>query len=155
MSDFQNPKDFSRRLLEQDEVMGSDRYKEHRMQLEQQLVRAEARKRLAKQVVICAILIAVGVFPLVGSGVLGSPDPYDKNANWLSVSAGGVYFLSIAIVFIGLASYYSRLNPGVTRAREELRDESIRELQKEVSRLSRMVEEAIKGNQGQGGSGIR
>lgn len=155
MSDFQKPNDFTRRLLEQDELIRSDRYKEHRMQLEQQLVRAEARKRLTKQVLIGATLIAAGVFPLVGSGILGSPDPYDKNANWLSVSAGAVYILSISIVFIGLASYYSRLAPGVNRAREDLRDESIRELHKEVARLARMVEEAIKGNQGKEGSGTR
>lgn len=140
MRESQIPGDFGSKLLQQDESLHSKRYKEHRMQLEHQLIQAESRKRLAKRVVIGASLLAAGLFPIVASRVFGSPDPYDKDANIFSVAAGVIYIVACAALFIGLASYYSRFTPRVSRAREELRHDSIRELRREVAELRQLVE---------------
>jgi hypothetical protein len=134
------PRDFGSKLLQQDESLHSKRYKEHRMQLEHQLIQAESHKRLAKRVVVGAILLAAAFFPIVTSHVFGSPDPYDKDATVFSVAAGAIYIVACAVLFIGMASYYSRFTPRVSRAREELRVESIRELRREVAELRQLVE---------------
>ena len=140
MGKWQIPENFGSKLLQQDKSLHSDRYKEHRMQLEHQLIQAESHKRLAKRVVVGALLVAAAVFPILASHVFGGPDPYDKDATVFSIAAGGVYIVACAVFFIGMASYYSRFTPRVRRAREELRDESIRELCREVAELRQFVE---------------
>lgn len=134
------PEDFGSKLLRVDKSLRSERYKEHRMQLENQLLRAESHEQLVKRVVIGAILLAAMLLPVVASRVFGSPDPYDKNATVLSVTAGTVYAVACMVVFIGIASYYSRFTPRVRQAREKLRDELICELQREVANLRLCVE---------------
>ena len=128
------------KLLQQDESIHSERYKEHRMQLEHRLIQAESHRRLTKRVVVGALLIAAALFPVAASRVFGSPDPYDKDATFFSIAVGGMYIVACAMFFIGMASYYSRFTPRVRRAREELRDESIRELRREVAELRQLVE---------------
>jgi hypothetical protein len=110
------------------------------MQLEHQLIQAESHKRLAKQVVIGALFVAAAVFPILASHVFGGADPYDKDATVFSITAGGIYIVACAVFFIGIASYCSRFMPRVRRAREELREESIRELRREVAELRQLVE---------------
>jgi hypothetical protein len=111
------------------------------MQLEDQLIQAESHKRLAKRVVVGALLLAAALFPIVASHVFGSPDPYNKDATVFSIAAGAIYIAACAVLFLGMASYYSRFTPRVRRAREELRDESIRELRREVAELRRQLVE--------------
>jgi hypothetical protein len=135
---------FGSKLLQQDMSLYSERYKEHRMQLERHLTQAESRERLTKRVVVGAFLVAAAVFPIIASRVFGGPDPYDKDATVLSVGAGVIYVVAWAVFFIGTASYYSRFLPRVRRAREELRDESIRELRREVAELRQLVESKLK-----------
>ena len=144
MSKSNIPGDFGSKLLQTDESLHSERYKEHRMELEHQLIRAESHTRLAKRVVFAAILLAAAFFPIVASRVFGSPDPYDKNATGFSIAAGVVYGGACMVAVIGIASYYSRFTPRVRQAREELRDESIRELQREMAKLRSFVERLSK-----------
>lgn len=138
------PENYRSKLLQQDLSLYSERYKEHRMQLEHQLTHAESRERLTKRVVVGAFLVAAAVFPIIASRVFGGPDPYDKDATVFSVGAAVIYVAAWAVFFIGTASYYSRFLPQVRRAREELRDESIRELRREVAELRQLVEGKLK-----------
>lgn len=139
MSKSNIPQDFGSKLLRQDKSLHSERYKEHRMKLEHQLIQAESQKRLAKRIVVAAILLAASLFPIVASHLFGSPDPYDKDATVFSIALGTVYIVACAVLFIGMASYFSRFTPRVRRVREELRDESIRELRREVAELRQLV----------------
>jgi hypothetical protein len=140
MVDRQPSESFSARLLRADDSLHTPRYEEHRMQLEQQLARAEVREKIARHVVIGAIVVAVGTFPLVAGSVFGSPDPYNKDATAFSVALGVIYFVAMGVVLVGTASFYSRFMPRVRRTREALRDDSIRELSREVGELRRLVE---------------
>lgn len=140
MVERQIREDFGSRLLQQDQSLNSDRYKEHRMQLEQRLKRAESRERLTKWVVVGAFLVAAAVFPILASRLFGSPDPYDKSATLLSVAVGVIYVVAWSVFFIGIASYYSRFLPRVRKAREELREGTVDELRREVAELRRLLE---------------
>ena len=136
-----HPDQLRSQLLEQDPVFQTARYQEHRMQLEQQLLRAQRRERVLTWVVAGAFLAAVVTMFLVGSQTFGSPDPYDKHATVLSVALGAIYVLAQAVFFIGTASYLSRFLPRIRRLREELRDETIRESREEIRELREEVRE--------------
>jgi hypothetical protein len=143
-----HPEQLRSQLLEQDPVFQTPRYQEHRMQLEQQLLRAQRRERVLTWVVTGAFLTAVVTMFLAGSRTFGSPDPFDKNATIISVTLGVIYVLAQAVFFIGMASYLSRFLPRIRRLREELRDatiresrEEIRELREEVGELRRLMGE--------------
>ena len=139
MADRSPHPEFASELLRQDATLQSPQYQEHRMQLEQQLIRAESRERLTKRVVIGALLTAVAAFAVLASQALGSPDPGDKDATIWSVAAGVIYALAWATVFIGVASYYSRFLPRVRRAREELQAQTIREIRSDIQELRRLL----------------
>lgn len=138
MSDPQT-ESLSTRLLQQDAALHAPCYEEHRMELERKLAQAESRERLTKRAVVGAILVAAALFPLLASQALGSPDPTDKNATVFSIAAAAVYTLAWVVVFIGVASYYSRFLPRLRRAREELQQESIRELRREIHELRELL----------------
>lgn len=128
-------------LLEQDPIFQTPRYPEHRMQLEQQLQRAQRRERVLTWVVAAALLTAVATMPLVATQTFGAPDPFDKRATVLSVTLGVIYVLAQAVFFIGMASSLSRFLPRIRRLREALRDEAIRESREEVRALREEVRE--------------
>jgi cytochrome c biogenesis protein CcdA len=140
MGDLDIPENFGSKLLQQDESLHSERYKEHRMQLEHQLIKAESHERLTKRAVVGAMLTLAVVFPILASGVFGSADPFDEDATVLSIALGVIYVLACAMFFIGIASYYSRFLPRLRRVREELRDETIRDLRREIADLRRLIE---------------
>jgi hypothetical protein len=147
MGKRQIPETFGSKLLQQDKALFSVPYNEVRMQLVHQLIRAESRKRLAKRVVVGALLVAVAILPIVASRVFGGADPYDKDATVLSITLGGIYFVACSVFLIGMASYYSRFMPRARHAREELRDESISELRREVAELRQVVEDKLTSRQ--------
>ena len=136
-----HPEQWRSKLLEQDPVFHTPRYQEHRMQLEQQLLRAQGRERVLTWVVAGAFLTAVVTTFLAVSRTFGGPDPYDKSATVLSVTIGVISVLARAVFFIGMASYLSRFRPRIRRLREELRDETIRESRDEVRELREEVRE--------------
>jgi hypothetical protein len=139
MSDRQLPENFGAKLLRQDESLHSERYKEHRVQLEQSLTQAEARERLTKRVVVGAIAVLAVVFPVLASHVFGSPVPFDRDATVLSIAAGAIYTIAMIIFFGGVAANFWNL-PRLRRTREGLQEESIRELRREVAELRQLVE---------------
>lgn len=133
---------FGNRLLEQDTHLYSNRYQEHRMQLQEKLRTAEQREKLAFRIVVGALCIAVVTCFLAGARVFGSPDPGDLErgkATWLSVLIGVVYALSLATFWLGLASYYSRFRPATRKIADNLRDESISELREEIRQLRQQL----------------
>lgn len=133
---------FGNRLLEQDTDLYSNRYQEHRMQLQEKLRRAEQREKLAFRIVVGALFIAVVTCFLAGARVFGSPDPGDLErgeATWFSVLIGVVYALSLATFWLGLASYYSRFRPATRKISDNLRDESISELREEIRQLRQQL----------------
>jgi hypothetical protein len=139
MNDAPLTPSFSSKLIEQDQSLQTSRYQEHRMQLELQLKRAEWKVRLTGRIVVAALLISLATMLICGSRVLGSPDPGDRDANVLSVTVGVIYAVSAIVFWLGLASYFSRFQPGVKRTRELLLEESIRELRQEVSELRKLL----------------
>ncbi|MEX1229191.1 MAG: hypothetical protein WEB58_03050 [Planctomycetaceae bacterium] len=110
------------------------------MTVESQLLQAESREKLAKRIVVGALLTAAAVFPLLASRAFGGADPFDKDATVFSIGLGAVYCIAWAVAFIGIASYYSRFLPRVRRAREELRDETIRDMRREIGELRQLIE---------------
>ena len=154
MSERYVPENFRSELLRQDELLDSERYKEHRMQLEHQLARAESRERLAKHVVIGAILVATLAFSILGLRGFRGADPFDKEATAFTIAVGVAYTLAWVVFFVGVASYFSRFLPRMRRAREELREETIRELRREVADLRQLIEGRSKTREtDQGGTG--
>ena len=110
------------------------------MQLEQQLVRAERNVQITKWVVVTALLLSVAGMFLAGSQVFGSADPWEKNATLLSVSIGALHITAVIVFWVGLASYVSRFTPRARKLREDLQNESIQELRREVAELRQMLE---------------
>jgi hypothetical protein len=139
MSDRQLPENFGAKLLRQDEFLHSERYQEHRMQLEQSLTQAESRERLTKRVLVGAIVLVAVVFPILASHVFGSPVPFDTDATVLSICAGAIYTIAMAVFFVGVAANYWNL-PRLRRTRTGLQEETIRELRRELAELRQLVE---------------
>lgn len=133
---------FGTRLLEQDTLLYSNRYQEHRMQLQEKLRTAERREKLVYWIVAAALCIAAVTCYLAGARVFGSPDPGDLErgeATWFSVLIGVVYAVSLATFWLGLASYYSRFRPATRKIADNLRDESINELHEEIRLLRQQL----------------
>jgi hypothetical protein len=139
MAEQPTPEDFRSQLLQQDEGTSSERYKEHRMQLEQQLIEAESRERMAKRIVIGALITAFIAFLVAGSQILGSPDPSDDRATPFSMAVGAIYVVAWIVFFVGVASYFSRFMPRLRRAREDVLQASIHELRNEIRELRESV----------------
>jgi hypothetical protein len=145
MSESTQPESFSAQLLRQDGALGNSHYQEHRMQLEQLLVRAERNEQRAKWVVVAAFFLGMALMFVGGSRVFGSFDPTEKDANPLSIALGVIYAIASLTFPIALASYYSRFRPNVRRARERLMEDSLHELQREVRELRARLDQP-KGN---------
>jgi Ni,Fe-hydrogenase I cytochrome b subunit len=109
------------------------------MQLEQQLVRAERNIEITKWVVVVALLLSVAGMFVAGSRVFGPADPWEQNATILSVSIGALHIIAVIVFWLGLASYVSRFAPRARKLRENLQNESIRELHREVAELRQML----------------
>ena len=139
MSDRQLPENLRAKLLRQDESLHSERYKEHRMQLEKSLTEAESRERLTKRVVVGAMVVLAVVFPILASHVFGSPVPFDKDATVFSIAAGAIYIIAMVALFVGVAANYWNL-PRLRRTRKGLQEETIRELRRELAELRQLVE---------------
>jgi hypothetical protein len=139
MSEKQLPENFGAKLLRQDESLHSERYKEHRMQLEQSLIQAASRERLTKRVVVGAVVVLAVVFPILASHVFGSPVPFDKDATVLSIASGAIYIIAMVVLFVGVAANYWNL-PRLRRTRKGLQEETIRELRRDLAELRQLVE---------------
>jgi hypothetical protein len=135
MNDPRDPNSLAARLLRQDEPVSPARYQEYRAKLEAAVTAARWRERLAGRVVVISCVLSLTLMFVGGSKVLGPFDPWSKEATPLSVSAGVVYCLATGVFWLSLASYFSRFRPGVSEARERLRDADLLELQQQVREL--------------------
>lgn len=110
------------------------------MQLEQQLKRAERNEKRVYWVVVGAAVIAGCGFLLKASNTLGGFDPWDQDATALSVTVGVVLAMALIIFWYGLLAYYGRFRLVTKDVKEKLIFESIRELQREVGELRKLME---------------
>lgn len=139
MSDATPGKEFAKQLLRQDVALQSPRYQEHRMQLEQQLQRAERNEQIVYWVVVVAVVIAGAAFLWIAARNARGVDPWDRDATVLSVAVGVVYAAAAITVMFGLAAYYGRLRPATRELKEKLVLESIREIRQELRELKQQI----------------
>jgi hypothetical protein len=140
MNEFKPNENFSTRLLQQEEALQQPRYEEYRMQLEAELARAEQREKLVARIAAGSLIVAVLILPLAGTEAIGGFDPWNENANFLSISLGVIYVIAASTAAILIASYYSRFRPRTRQTRENLMQHSILELHQELRELRSEVE---------------
>lgn len=144
MSKPKHETSFSEQLLQQESSFQQTRYQEHRMNLEEQLNRLEIREKHVLSackilLVITFILMFVG-----GSEVLGGFDPWNENANILSVTLGLLYLICAVSCPMLAAYYFSNLRPTTRRTRDDLLHYSIKELSLTVEQLGEEIAELKK-----------
>lgn len=122
-------------LLKQDQALSGSQYEEYRMRLEGALSRAEWRERVVGYVVSVACVVFVILLFMGGSRLVGSFDPWSSDATVLSVSLAVLMVIAGTISGVGLASYYSRFRPNVRAVREQVRDATLLDLQRQVHEL--------------------
>ncbi len=130
---------FGMQLLQQDKCFDDSEYKEYRMKLENALTTAERRERLAGRVAGAAVVVAVVLFFVGGTKVVGGFDPWDKDATILSVTLGAIYGAAMIAWPVALAIGFSRFRPRVREIKEQIRDTSILALQGEIAELRRQI----------------
>jgi len=143
MPNSQNTTRFATQLLQQDQPLSDSQYKEYRMKLENALTTAQRRQKQAYRVAVVSCVICVTLIFVGGSQIFGSFDPWDKSANIVSMTLGVIYLFSAVIFPLSIASYYSRFRPRVREAREQLRDASILDLQREICELRKQIAAAL------------
>lgn len=130
---------FAMKLLKQDEPLSQSDYKEYRMKLENALTSAERREKLAGRVAGVSVAVSVVLMFVGGSNLLGSIDPWSKDATMASMALGVVFVLATLSALFSLATYYSQFRPQVRDVKEQLRDASILALHGELSELRKQV----------------
>lgn len=140
MSERDIPENFGADLLRQDRLLDSERYKEHRMQLEHRLARAESRERHTRHMVVGAILVVASSFLILAARGFRGAAPFDRDATAFTITVGVAYAIAWLVFFVGVVSNLFRYLPRAQRAREELREETIRELGRDVADLRQVVE---------------
>ena len=139
MNTLNKSNSFQTLLVQQEYSLSRQPYQDHRMQVEARLAQAERYQKHSKVVGFIAILLAAGMFPIVASGAIGSADPFDKNANILSVSLALLYIVACIVGAVSVASFYSRFSPRTRQAREDLRDEMLREMRSDLAALREQI----------------
>lgn len=145
MTKSHDPNSFASQLLRQDEALSDSQYQDYRRKLEQALLRAQRRERLAYWISVTSGVIWFGLLLTIMffRRSIGDLDPWSKNANVWSVAVGLAYVVSVVAFFLSLASYYSRFRPGTREAKERLRDASILELQRQIGQLRQQVADLL------------
>ena len=111
------------------------------MSLELALNRAERNERITVHVCWIAFLLAVVLMFVGGSKVVGSFDPWAKDANPLSITLGVIYVLASITWPLALAVGFSRFRPRIKNLKLEMTDAKIDELQRQVEKLSQQLRE--------------
>lgn len=130
---------FSTQLLAQDSSNADPRYRKYRERLAHALDTARRRERIAYW--ICAVTgpISFALMFVGGSGVLGSFDPWSKEATPLSITLAVIYVISSVAFWILLASFYSRFRPRTRAAEDSLRDAQMLQLASQLESLQKEV----------------
>ena len=139
MSSANNPGHFAMKLLQQDQPFSESQYKEYRMKLEDALTAAQRRERLVGHAAWVSFLVAGVLMFFGGSRVVGSFDPWSRDATVLSVTLGAVYCIAMIIWPLAIASYFSRFRPRVRDIKEQIRDTAILALQCEIADLRKQI----------------
>ncbi len=122
------------RLLREERLDKSE-YEEYRMNLETALTRALRMEKITFHVCWGALVLAMILMFVGGSQIVGAFDPFDNNANALSVTLGVVFVIANIVWPLSLASVYSRLRPRIRFVKDEIHDAKIEALQFEVTKL--------------------
>ena len=128
---------FAEQLLQQDKSLTESDYKEYRMELENALTIAKRREKICFHCVWMSLIVLIVLIPLGGSKIVGGFDPFDKNANLLSMGLMLILVLAEVTFPLALASYYTRFRQRVRDVREQLRDAQIESLQYEITELKK------------------
>lgn len=132
---------FVSQLLRQDQAVSETSYQEYRMQLEQQLQRAEWLEQITRRVAVSTGILLVTLMFVGGSRLVGSFDPWSNNANAISISLGVVYLICVIACPLSIASYYSRYRPQIRGLQDQVRDASFQLLRSEIAELRKQVEQ--------------
>jgi hypothetical protein len=109
------------------------------MNLEAALSSAERKEKLAGNIAAASFAVGLLLMFVGGSRVVGSFDPWSKDANPLSITLGVIYALASVTFPLALAVGLARFRPAVGAARERIRDAMILDLQREVRELRRRI----------------
>jgi hypothetical protein len=135
MTDSRDPSRFASELLRQDEPLSDSQYEEYRGNLDRALAKTERREKLARRFVVASLVISFVLMFVGGSKLLGSFDPWSKDATFVSAALGLVFSLAIAIFLLSAVAYFWWFQPGVKDAKERLRDANILDLQRQIREL--------------------
>src|SRR5687767_4350205 len=113
MADSHETNRFATQLLQQDNSLGESTYQEYRMNLENALTTAERREKLCGRIACISFVVGAILMFVGGSRIVGSFDPWEKEATILSVSLGVIYCLALVTWPVAVASYYSRFRPKI------------------------------------------
>lgn len=130
---------FSSQLLAQDASNTDPQYREYRDQLAHALNRARRKERIAYWICAVTAPISVALMFVGGSGVLGSFDPWSREATPLSITLAAIYVISSVVFWILLASFYSRFRPRTRAAENGVRDALLLQLASKLESLQKEV----------------
>jgi hypothetical protein len=139
MAESEHASRFASQLLQQGESLSDSQYKDYRMNLENALKAAERKEQMAAKVAAASFAVGLALMFVGGSKILGDFDPWDKNANPLSVTVGVIYCLASVTFPLSLAVGFARFRPAVGAAKERIRDAMILDLQREIRALRRQI----------------
>lgn len=126
-------------LLRQDAPPHNATYEEYRMKLEEALTKAERREKQVGVVAVVSFVVALVLMFVGGTQVVGAFDPWDEDANALSIMLGVIYVIASVLFWLLLAAYFSRFRPRVRQARDDLRDAHLAKLEHEIAELRKVV----------------
>jgi uncharacterized membrane protein len=133
-------------LLQQESSSSGAEYDDYRKKLEAALERSERRKTLVGRVALIAFVTSFVLMFVGGTRVVGSFDPWDARATPLSMILGVIYFLSLVVAPVALVSFVVRWLQ-VGKARGQMRDLAVEQLQREVRQLHEQLSK-----EGEGGA---
>jgi hypothetical protein len=139
MTESHQPDSFASQLLGQDKAVDESDYREYRMKLEVALTTAERREKIAGITAAVAFGIGLVLMFVGGSRVVGSFDPWSRDATVLSITLGVIYCIALVVWPVAMASYFSRFRPRAQAIKEQIRDTNILALQSEVAALRKEV----------------
>lgn len=141
MPSRQDPVPFAVHLLMQDAGVSETDYKEYRVKLENALTTAKRRERLTGHIAWVAFAVSFALMFAGGTRIVGSFDPWEKDATALSVILGAIYCVAMIAWPVALAIGFSRFRPKIRKIEDQIRDANLAALHFEVVELRKQVAE--------------
>src|SRR6056297_1344471 len=85
------PKSLTENLIAQASLISTPEYEEYRMNLRQKLLTSKRNAKLAFHVCWVSFFLSIVLMFVGGTKVVGAFDPYEADANFLSVTLGSLY----------------------------------------------------------------